>query len=132
MGENVVTTVGGGGKVSRFAEPIFRCKGWMRFLGVMSILNGIVQALSCIGILWAWLPLWQGVLLFQSAGAIEEASAHDNEERLVYSLDRLRLFIVITGVVTLITLLVSIISVVFTLTFLFGMLGIGAAAAASG
>ena len=130
MGENVIANRGAG-DVSRIAEPIYRSRGWMRFLGVMSILNGIVQALSCIGILWAWLPLWQGVLLFQSASAIEEASAHGDETRLVDSLDRLRLFILITGVVTLITLVVSAVSVIFTVMFLFGMFGAAAAAAAA-
>ena len=130
MGENVVTTVGGGGSVARIAEPIFRSRGWMRFLGIMSILNGVAQILTCIGALWGWLPIWQGVLLFQAASAVEQASAHGDEERLVHALDRMRLFIVITGVVTLVTLIMSIVSVVLTVSFLMAM--VGAAAAASG
>ena len=55
--------------------PLVDGKLWMKLLGVMMIISGALQVLTIIGILWAWLPIWLGVLLFQAAGAAEEASA---------------------------------------------------------
>jgi hypothetical protein len=37
-----------------------RGAGWMKFLGVVSILEGALAVLTLWGILFAWLPIWPG------------------------------------------------------------------------
>ncbi|MFO7651171.1 MAG: DUF5362 family protein, partial [bacterium] len=40
--------------------------GWLKFFGIVTIIAGALNALSLVGILWAWLPIWLGVLLVQA------------------------------------------------------------------
>src|SRR5690554_6331632 len=86
--------------------PLVDGKLWMKLLGVMLIISGALQVLSIIGILWAWVPIWLGVLLFQAAGAAEEASVSGDAAAATRATDRLRLFFMIQGILMLIALVV--------------------------
>jgi hypothetical protein len=59
--------------VRELSNPIYQARGWLKFLGVLSIIGGIVQALSIVGIIIAWLPIWMGVLMFQAGSSIDAA-----------------------------------------------------------
>ena len=37
--------------VQELSMPIFQARGWLKFLGVLSIIGGVGQALSIVGIL---------------------------------------------------------------------------------
>jgi len=84
--------------------PLTNGKLWMKLLGVMMMISGALQVLSIVGILWAWVPIWLGVLLFQAAGAAEEASATGRLDAAVRATDKLRLFFMIQGILLLIAL----------------------------
>ncbi len=56
--------------VRELSAPLASGRGWIKFLGILSIVSGALGALSIIGILWAWLPIWLGVLLFQAASGM--------------------------------------------------------------
>jgi hypothetical protein len=60
--------------VQELSVPIYQARGWLKFLGVLSIMSGVGQALSLVGILVAWLPIWMGVLMFQAGSNIESLS----------------------------------------------------------
>lgn len=85
--------------------PLVRGSLWIKLLAVMLILGGALQALSIIGILWAWVPIWLGVLLFQAIGAAEQAAATGDADAAVRANDRLRLFFMIQGLLMLVALL---------------------------
>ena len=91
--------------------PLYQGKGWMKFLGVMNIISGVSMALTIVGIIVAWLPIWLGVLLFQSASAIEQAQATGDKAAMIQSMSKLKIFFVITGVLMLILLLSVVIAV---------------------
>jgi hypothetical protein len=95
------------------STPLASARGWMKFLGVMFIIQGVFTALSIIGILIAWLPIWIGVLLMQSAGAVERAQVSGNETDLRMSLDKLRTYFAIKGVLMLIGIVMAIFAVMF-------------------
>lgn len=59
--------------VRSVSSPLAEAAGWMKFLGLLSIIAGATQMLSLVGILWGWLPLWMGILLYQSASSVESA-----------------------------------------------------------
>jgi hypothetical protein len=84
--------------------PLYQSKGWMMFLGILSILMGVFTALSIVGIVIAWLPIWIGVLLFQAANSTEEAHTLGNKVSLLKTLGKLKLFFTIMGVFYLINL----------------------------
>lgn len=81
--------------------------GWMKFLGLLSIIGGASQVLSLVGILWGWLPIWMGILLFQAAGAAETARLSGDHYALAEALKNVRTYFVINGVLTLLGMVLS-------------------------
>ena len=90
--------------VRAIMRPLTDGKLWMKLLGVMMIISGALQVLSIIGILWCWLPIWLGVLLFQSASAAEQAASTGDVALATRATDKLRLFFMIQGILMLIGL----------------------------
>lgn len=81
----------------------------------MFIVWGALGALSLIGIIIAWLPIWMGVLLFQSASAVELAYLSGDRNVMTRSLVKLKTYFVIMGVMTLIGIIFWIIAIPFAL-----------------
>jgi hypothetical protein len=90
----------------------------MKLVGVMNIIGGVLQVLTIFGILIAWLPIWTGILLFQSANALAEAYEAKNQSAPLRSLSKLKTYFIIMGVLTLIGIIIAAL-------FLFGFLGSG-------
>ena len=88
--------------------PLASGKGWVKFVGIINIITGVLTALSIVGILWAWIPIWMGVLLLQSGGAIERAQMAGDESALRMALDKLRVYFIIQGVLFIIGLVVMV------------------------
>ena len=88
--------------VRSIGAPIFQSRGWLKFLGVLMILYGVITALTIIGILFAWLPIWQGVLLFQAGSLAEQSSLSGDAAHLTASLGKLKVYFMIMGIMTLI------------------------------
>jgi len=108
--------------VKELSVPIHQAKGWLQFLGVLSIIGGIGQALSVVGILWAWLPIWMGVLLFQAGSNIESAARIGDKYSFLRSLGSLKTYFVIQGVMALISILLVI--VMLCILFILPLLGV--------
>ena len=109
--------------VQDLSSPIFMAKGWMKLVGVLMIIYGAIMALTIVGIIIAWLPIWMGILLFQSASTVEQAYQTGDQMALHTSLSKLKTYFTIMGVMSLLGL------VMFALSFLFG---IGAAIMGAG
>lgn len=95
--------------VRDLAAPLYAAKGWMKLLGVLMILNGILIALTVVGLIVAWLPVWTGVLLFQAAGAAERAHETDNAVELTTALSKLKTYFMILGILALIALIFGVV-----------------------
>lgn len=91
--------------IKSLSLPLYQSRGWMKLIGVLMILYGAIVALSIIGIIVAWLPIWLGILLFQTASSAEEAQINDNADELLSALKRLKTYFTIMGILTLIGLL---------------------------
>lgn len=105
------------GMIKELSIPLYQCKGWMKFVGVMSIIGGALQVLTIVGLIIAWLPIWTGVLLFQSASAAEQAYLGGSQDAMIRSLSKLKTYFIIMGILTLIAIILMI------LAFSFGLLG---------
>jgi uncharacterized membrane protein HdeD (DUF308 family) len=98
--------------------PLYQSKGWMKFLGVMSIIQGVVAAFTLVGIIIAWLPIWVGIILYQSASAMERAYTTGDREAFHESFGKLKTYFLIQGIITLIGIIIAL----FALSL--GMLGV--------
>lgn len=87
-------------------------KGWLKFLGILMIINGIITALTIVGILIAWLPIWMGVLLFQAGSRADTAALTKDSSQLVPMMDKLRVYFMIQGVLILIVLAALVIGLI--------------------
>jgi hypothetical protein len=80
----------------------------LKFLGVLSIIGGIFQALSVVGIIVAWLPIWMGVLMFQAGSSIDAAGQLGDKFAFLNSLGSLKTYFVLQGILTLIGIIVAV------------------------
>ena len=98
-------------------SPIYQGRNWIKFLGVMSIIQGVVMVFTLVGIIIAWLPIWMGVILYQSATKMEQAYATGDKGGFYESMGKLKLYFMIQGIMALI----GIVFAIFALSI--GMLG---------
>jgi len=109
--------------VQELSWPLYRARGWLQFLGVMAILSGVIQALTLVGIVVAWLPIWLGALMFQSAERIDSARRSGSRPDFEKAMDRLRLIFVIQGVTALASIaLAALVLMTFGLAGILGAL----------
>ena len=94
--------------IQELSMPIYQARGWLKFLGVMSIIGGIFQALSLVGIIIAWLPIWMGVLMFQAGSSIDSAGLAGDKFSFLSSLGSLKTYFVLQGILTLIGIIVAV------------------------
>ena len=106
--------------IRTLSAPLYRVKGWLKFVGVMSIIDGVLLVLTVYGTLVAWIPIWLGFLCFQSANAIENANHSDSEESMMRALSKIATGIIIVGVVNL----VGIVLVVLLIAIFGGIAGL--------
>jgi len=95
--------------VREVSAPLFEAKGWMKFLGVLMILYGVLMIMTIVGIVICWLPIWLGVCLIRAAGSTELAQTGGDKIQLMMAMSRLRTFFTIQGVLALIGLILAVI-----------------------
>ena len=95
--------------VREVSQPLYQNKGWMKFLGVLMIIYGVFMAMTIVGIIIAWLPIWLGVLLNQAANKIEFAHTTGHKEAMVGAQRNLSNYFAIYGVLALIGIVAMII-----------------------
>ncbi len=81
-----------------------RMTGWLKFVGVVTIVSGGLAALSVVGIVFAWIPIWLGVLLMQAAARAENAKISEDPRELLQMFEKLRLYFLINGVMIILGL----------------------------
>jgi hypothetical protein len=93
--------------VQEVTLPLFQTKGWIRFLAVMSIIQAVIIISSTMGIgmVYAWLPIWIGVILFQAANAMEAAYKSGDKLSLLTANSKLKTYFIIQGVTALLSIL---------------------------
>lgn len=105
------------------AFEVRKTKGWMKFMGIVMIVVGALQAITIVGIVFAWLPIWIGILLTQAAKFAEKFSAMKDVSALHQMLTKLRLFFLIQGIMIIIGIVASIIVIIVYVIFGLAMLG---------
>ena len=102
--------------VTEVTFPLFNSKGWIRFLGVLMIIYGVILALTLMGIVIAWLPIWLGILLIQTANRIEQAHVTGDKIMLIKAQSSLATYFTIYGVLALIGLIIFVVMIIVGLS----------------
>jgi hypothetical protein len=94
----------------RIKANIRGMKGWLKLLGIVQIVAGILQALTLFGILWAWLPIWMGIILNGAANRATDYTEKGDEQALAEFTGKLKLYFTINGIMMIISLVAVAIS----------------------
>lgn len=94
--------------IKELTLPLFTVKGWMRFLGVLLIACGVIAAVTVFGIIFAWLPIWMGIIMLKAATAVETAYSSGDKNQLLDSLSQIKTFITIYAITVLVGLVFAV------------------------
>ncbi len=94
-------------QLRRLEYAVMNMKGWLKFLGIVNIAGGALYALTLVGLLIAWLPIWIGVLLVQAANRADRYLALRDPDAFVEMMEKLRTFWALLGILTLIGLIAT-------------------------
>jgi hypothetical protein len=108
--------------IKEVSIPLYQARGWMKLLGILNIIGGVLAALSIVGIIVAWLPIWMGVILYQAGSSSEQAYFSGDKYSLGKSLNQLKLYFTINGVLALIGIGMW---VIFLIVFIVGGFAFG-------
>mgnify|MGYP003681886642 CR=1 FL=1 len=92
-------------------------KGWLKFLGIMSIIAGALQAITVVGLIVAWMPIWLGVLLLQAGSRAQEYADRNEPVALAGFTGKLRTLFLIMGILTIVSIGLSVIGAIIGATF---------------
>ncbi len=104
--------------VRELSIPIHQAKGWLKLLGIVSIIYGVILIFPIFTIIICWLPIWLGVLLFKAGNQIDFAYSSGDKHNFINSLNNLKTYFIINGVL----LLLGLIGILFAVLFAGGAL----------
>ncbi len=81
-----------GAQVRRLASVLAAGGGWMKFFAVILFIAGGLMAISIVGLVVAWLPIWLGTVLMSAANRAENALALGSESELSAALEKCRFY----------------------------------------
>jgi hypothetical protein len=99
--------------VKELSAPLYEVKGWLKFLGVLSIVYGVLMVLTIWGIIICWLPIWMGVILLKAGTSVEVAHESGDKAQLLTSLGKIKTYFTVAGIAAIVALAVSIIAAIF-------------------
>jgi low temperature requirement protein LtrA len=108
--------------MERVYEELSRASGWMKTMGILYIVSGIISAITIVGIIYAWLPIWMGVIVYQAGKSAQMASTNKDETKLMEVVSKIRLFFVISVIVGIVAYAIVIIVGIIYLFGLFSMM----------
>ena len=96
--------------MQKIRYSIEKTQGWLKFLGILSIVGGALYALTLVGILVAWLPIWLGIIMTQAGSKGKDYAERGTVEDLVEYNDKLRNYFTIYGILAIIGLIAGVLS----------------------
>lgn len=91
-------------------QPLLAIAGWIRFLAVLAITAGVLQCLTCVGLLFGWIPIWVGVLLLRSVDRLERGRRSGDAGELRSGIESLARAIQVKAALALISIVLTLIA----------------------
>ncbi|RLD82305.1 MAG: hypothetical protein DRJ15_01880 [Bacteroidetes bacterium] len=98
--------------IKEVSAPVFQARGWMKLIGILSIIGGVLYALTIVGIIFAWLPIWMGIILYKAGSSSEQAYYNGDKYSFLKSMTQLKLYFTIMGITTLIAIILGVITII--------------------
>ena len=92
--------------VQELSMPIFQARGWLKFLGVLTIIGGIPSIFVLVGIL----QIWMGILMFQAGSSIDSAGQFGDKFAFLRSMGSLKTYFMVQGILALIGVIIAVAS----------------------
>ncbi len=92
-------------------QPLSYAAGWIKLLGVIQIIHGVLSCLTIVGIVVGWLPIWIGILLCKAADNLRSGNIHVVRE----GSSQLATVFKIVGIFSLVALGLSLVYVLFVI-----------------
>jgi hypothetical protein len=96
----------------QYLQPLYRANGWIKFVGVMSIIVGALSVLSISGIIIAWLPIWMGIILVSTSNLLDKSSRSHDEQALSESFEKMGKYFKLSGIFIIVMIILSIIGII--------------------
>lgn len=113
-----------GSETAQVVAPLYERRGWIKLLGVLSIIYGAFSCLSIFGAIWGIPLIFAGVNMFQAASAYDEGFPHHSGQ-LREASQKLATAFLIQGIVALIFLILGVLYILFIILMLIGIAGAG-------
>lgn len=104
--------------IQRFAAILQRGRFWMSLIAWVLIIGGIVDVFTVVGILYAWIPIWAGIVLLMAGGDIGMAASTGEVVDFTRALERLRLYFKIMGITFLVLIVLVLVGFVLFSSYL--------------
>ena len=101
--------------------------GWLKFLGSLNIVGGVIYCITIFGAVFGWIPIWIGVLLNNASASLRAGYDGRNERAIRVGMDKLALTIKIIGILTLIGLVINLVVMVIYAVIIIALIAGGAA-----
>ena len=102
--------------IQQVSAPLYSAKGWMKFIGILLIVVGVFYALSIVGIIFAWIPIWLGILVTSASNKIDMAYKSGDKYSFIEAQKKVGLYFTVYGVLILIFLILTVIFFVVALS----------------
>jgi hypothetical protein len=101
--------------VIMLSEPLAKTNFWLKFMAVLQFIYAAFYVIGSfgIGLIIAWLPVWMGVLMWQAANRSREAVMSGDLQSALAAQNKIKVLIIIMGVVTLVSLIIGILAIIF-------------------
>jgi hypothetical protein len=103
-------------------QPLLSIAGWIRFLAVLAIVAGVLQCLTCVGLLFGWIPIWVGVLLLRSVDRLERGRRSGDAGELRAGIESLAGAMQVKAALALISIVLTLIALLAMSAMILGLL----------
>jgi Zn-dependent protease len=88
--------------IKPLAEPLYKQRAWLKLVAILTIIGGALTAVTVLGVVIAWIPIWAGVALYQATSSLEETMLNRESDTLIRALSKLGLYFKINAITWLI------------------------------
>jgi hypothetical protein len=102
--------------IREVSHPLYSSKGWIKLVGVLLLIYGIFAAMTLVGIIIAWLPIWLGILLIQASNRIADAQLSGDKMAMIKAQSSLGTYFTIYGVLILLGIIFMVVFFIVALS----------------